>query len=91
MPKCRNCGRPIIWAKTPRGKRMPLDASPSPEGTLCLVADLISFLKSVHLEMLRGDGTPLYTSHFQTCPKRPVRKKVKPEPEVDASKNEPPF
>ncbi len=60
---CRSCGAPIIWAKTEKGKAMPLDAEPAQTGTLWLFAGVVQ----------TGDqppavNGPTYTSHFATCP-----------------------
>src|SRR5436190_23930286 len=34
---CRSCGRPVWWATTTHGKRMPVDAAPAPDGNLIIV------------------------------------------------------
>lgn len=65
MSACRSCGREIIWATSPAGRRLPLDARPV----------------NPHVYRLRGhDETPqaegvafeaqgaVYVSHFLTCP-----------------------
>lgn len=40
MTTCRHCGARIRWVVTAkRGKPMPLDAEPSPEGNVVLRAD----------------------------------------------------
>lgn len=64
---CRSCGAPVIWTVTERGKRMPVDADPDPQG-------------NIRLEQSTGDapltavytrewtaGAELYVSHFATC------------------------
>lgn len=62
--RCRYCGAPIIWCLTTKGRRMPLDAVATRDGT-------------VHLDpttgrcQVVGIGSPeqqRYTSHFVTCP-----------------------
>jgi hypothetical protein len=69
---CRSCGAEIIWARTERGSRMPMDARRvmgndknlfvlrdhhSPEGPLAIAAWGLDW---------RSD--PHYRSHFATCP-----------------------
>jgi len=34
---CRSCGAPVWWAWTTNGKRMPVDAAPTPDGNLMAV------------------------------------------------------
>lgn len=72
MSVCRTCAAPILWARTERGKRIPLDVdayvgedarglfvlreADDPEGPLALAAWGL-------------EGTePHYRSHFSTCP-----------------------
>lgn len=74
--ECRSCGQPIRWAITADGKRMPLDANPTPDGNL-----VASVVKTAGGEELRvrpympdlerlADGTlrNRWSSHFRTCP-----------------------
>jgi hypothetical protein len=54
--KCRSCGAEIIWARTKKGKPIPLDRSPTMtryvrEGTSDLVVQRTT-----------------YQTHFITCP-----------------------
>lgn len=72
MSACRSCSAPILWARTERGKRIPLDAEPyggddtrglfvlreldDPEGPLAIAAWGLDGLE------------PHYRSHFATCP-----------------------
>ncbi len=71
MSNCRSCNADILWARTERGSRMPLDAEPvdstgrnlfvlrdksSSEGPLAIAAWGLA-----HTE-------PHYVSHFATCP-----------------------
>jgi hypothetical protein len=60
MSTCRTCHTPIIWAKTPSGRPMPLDAEPSPQGNIVLRMDGIA--------IVGGEGSLRYTSHFANCP-----------------------
>lgn len=73
MSNCRSCGASIIWARTGRGKRMPLDAESvadvtaqglfvlrektNPAGPLALAAWGLDCFTDPH-----------YRSHFATCP-----------------------
>ncbi len=61
MPKhCVGCGAPIIWVKTPMGKRQPFDAKPEKRG--------------VPAGKTSKGGTPIfrmqdtYMPHHATCP-----------------------
>lgn len=72
MSACRTCNASILWARTERGKRIPLDAEPyegdddrglfvlrepdDPEGPLAIAAWGLDGLE------------PHYRSHFATCP-----------------------
>ena len=72
MSNCRSCGAEIIWARTERGKRMPMDAAP--------VSNHAQSGVFVLREMENPDGPlviaawglentePHYISHFATCP-----------------------
>lgn len=57
---CRSCGAPIVWGTwATSGKPCPLDAAPTADGRLALVAGKIHH---------HGGGAgPRYTSHFATC------------------------
>lgn len=66
MPLCRSCRKPVIWvvvAKT--GIRMPLDATPTPDGLVVLdgpQGTARALKKGEEYAGLR------YTSHHATCP-----------------------
>lgn len=76
MNACRDCFADVVWARTERGKRMPLDAAP--------VCDAIAETRGLYvlreLEHTAGplaiaawglEGTePHYRSHFDTCTAR---------------------
>lgn len=59
---CRSCGAPIIWAHTPNGKSMPLDAEPDPTGNIVLDDGTARVEPNQTLTGTR------HTSHFATCP-----------------------
>lgn len=64
MARCKSCGAEIVWVKTRSGKRMPLDARPTPNGNLEIdLADCVYFVTPD----LNAAGKR-YTSHFATCP-----------------------
>ncbi|HEY6547621.1 MAG TPA: hypothetical protein VI589_06935 [Vicinamibacteria bacterium] len=60
----------MIWARTGRGKKMPLDAEPSSAGNFVLEGDdqdpTTHRLPNDAAATYTGDK---YTSHFTTCPK----------------------
>jgi hypothetical protein len=73
VSRCRTCGADIQWALTTNGKRMPVDAEPTPEGNIRLrkidgevFADVVAPLSSDKLRL----------SHFATCPGAAKHRKV---------------
>lgn len=61
--ECRSCHAPIVWAKTTRGNRIPVDPDPVENGNLVFeTSDLYRRVRYV----TPGDGT--HVSHFATCP-----------------------
>lgn len=75
ISRCAGCGAQIIWAYTELGRRMPVDADPSPTGNVELHRigggyDVgAKVLGAAELEHARGAGSRLRTSHHATCPK----------------------
>lgn len=70
MSRCRSCQAEIIWAKTPRGKSIPLDAQPTTDGNV-MVADGVAHVLApdqlaVSLDLYSPDER--FTSHFASCP-----------------------
>lgn len=77
VAKCSTCGRAIIWAITPTGARLPLDARHAtfyyldgddvPPNAIPLTAEVMRGPKD-----LFGAAAPetphVYVSHFLTCP-----------------------
>jgi len=66
---CRSCGADMIWTVTRSGKKMPMDAEPSSNGTF----ELHEMANGeVHAEFVpekdRNADMDLYQSHFSTCP-----------------------
>ena len=70
VEKCRSCGSGIIWAITQTGKRIPVDADPTPDGSVRLVDEDGTVYARVRNKNHAKDptGTTLRTSHFATCP-----------------------
>lgn len=70
---CRSCGAPVIWAKTEKGKSMPVDANavdpPDTGNILLTLEDGVLTAKYV----LSASGLRL--SHFATCPQAPSWRK----------------
>jgi hypothetical protein len=70
---CRSCGAEIWWAYTAQGRRVPLDADPTPSGNLYVV-DVPDtpvedpFVAVVTKYRQPPAGAPLYQSHFASCP-----------------------
>ena len=71
--RCRSCDAPMYWAMTNKGRRMPINPQPSPQGNVHLfkVHDMLkaAILGAAQLALARERGQTLYTSHFATCPK----------------------
>lgn len=64
MSICGSCKRPIIWAVTEKGKRIPVDVETVPEGNVVLED------RPGHAPLARvvGKGRGDRISHFATCP-----------------------
>ena len=67
--KCRSCNAEIVWVKTANGKSMPIDAQPYEDGNLALVDGMA-------LVATEPKGSPLYKSHFATCPNAKQHRKA---------------
>lgn len=65
---CRepSCGAKIIFALSPKGKPLPIDAIPTPDGSY-VVAGLDSRNKLLLRVAEPGDVLQRYTSHYKTC------------------------
>lgn len=72
--RCSSCRRPIEWALTEAGKRIPLDPAPVPDGNL--VIERRDLDGTPHVRYLTKAGADLFTdanaerrvTHFATCP-----------------------
>lgn len=73
MSACRNCGQPILWARTERGNRMPLDAEPIADprlehGPVFVLRDRHSAEGPLAISAWGLEGTePHHRAHFDTC------------------------
>lgn len=63
---CRSCKAEVVWAKTERGKRMPMDAEPSLRGTFRLEQRGTEGTLAVFVKPGDRSG-PLYMSHYASC------------------------
>lgn len=67
---CRRCDAEILWGITAKGKRMPIDLEPRPDGNLAVYRDPNAQLRVRVLEAglkpepYERPGMP----HFATCP-----------------------
>ena len=72
VKKCRSCAAPILFAKLVGdndGRANPIDAEPSERGNIRLFGDgRYVVLNRDEADRYRLAGTPLYVSHFATCP-----------------------
>lgn len=79
MKRCDTCGAPIFWSATISGKKMPIDAEPTPEGLLVILPPKDDLPKSLGtavdfrvgtdaVNKMLAEGCPRWTSHFATCP-----------------------
>jgi hypothetical protein len=67
--RCRSCRAEIVWATTGAGKAMPVDAEPVDDGNVLLDEDDgYLFATVVSPGQIPLDGSPLYASHFASCP-----------------------
>ena len=76
IAQCSACGASIIWAETSAGARMPVDASPVPEGNVMLfptidrkwLAIVMGVSEAKGRDLLKANPRDRYVSHFATCP-----------------------
>ena len=67
MKFCRSCGARIEFAVTEKGKRMPLDHQPDPNGKL--VWDRLAGTVRYYSDVISlGPNEVRMTSHFASCP-----------------------
>lgn len=69
MSACRSCGAPIIWARTPSGRTIPIDRQPTDDGNVRVTYDgHKAHAQVVGKPDLFTADEPRHTSHFATCP-----------------------
>jgi hypothetical protein len=70
--ECRSCHAKIVWAVTTKGRPIPIDPEPVPDGNIILEPRGTSWrpLPPLATVWTHGaqDGVVLYKSHFATCP-----------------------
>lgn len=67
--QCSTCAAPIIWATTERSlKPMPVDAEPSPAGSVQLIPREGRTPLARVIPAKDRFAKRLHTSHFVTCP-----------------------
>lgn len=77
--QCRSCGADMVWVVTRKGKKMPLDPKPDPDGGFVYDGDTDDGTPKVRF-IPEGPGRALhegdrYTSHFSTCPNADERRR----------------
>lgn len=57
---CRSCRAPVRWVVTSKGKKMPIDDEPAPNGN-------IEIQKGVAVYVRAEENVARFWSHFATC------------------------
>lgn len=68
---CRSCKADIVWTRTPKGKNMPIDSTPVPDGDWMLEEGEDGKPNAVHASNIHGaleGDMARYQSHFKSCP-----------------------
>lgn len=75
---CRTCGAPVLWVKTEKGARMPLDPEPVEGGRVIIAMGPQMGQETAHTETRGETGVRLkckepaartaYMPHHATCP-----------------------
>lgn len=72
VSRCRSCDQEMLWARTTKGKAMPLDPEPVPDGNVQISHDghelTATILAKDRLEAARVAGARLYRPHHISCP-----------------------
>lgn len=77
MPACSSCGANIVWIKTPKGKSMPLDATPNPEGNVVIRDGLAVVLTAAEKAVVPSVGPRRWLPHWVGCPSAQTHRKEK--------------
>jgi hypothetical protein len=73
MARCRDCGLPIRFARTRKGRQMPIDPRPHPDGNV-LLDEFGSVRRVLGKDEPRPTDEVFYIVHRATCPRpRPKR------------------
>jgi hypothetical protein len=91
MSACRHCGADVLWAITAKGRKMPVDPEPRPDGNLAVYRDHLGQLRcrvvtrSISGEMTMESYERPAMPHAATCPGKMPAPPKKPLPEGVAS------
>jgi len=76
---CRSCGAPIRWARTEKGRPIPLDLDAVRDGNVDVVwiggERVAIVLGSADAAAAQIAGHDLYKTHFATCPNAPEHRR----------------
>lgn len=72
---CRSCRKPIFFALTEKGHRMPIDPEPRMDGSLIVTEEVDG--PTCRAAPLDFSG-PRFLSHFATCPQAAQHRKPTP-------------
>lgn len=92
---CRGCNRQILWVRTRKGKRMPIDPFPNgKQGNVILageekIAHVFRSPEEARAYQFMHEGDGPYTSHFHTCRDAERFRKRKPAPKPIVQEPEP--
>jgi hypothetical protein len=76
VAECSSCGATINWAKTIKGRPIPLDPDPSPQGNVILSEEGTALVyRDPSAVAPRYANEPHYLSHFATCPNADTHRK----------------
>lgn len=78
---CKGCRGEVLWAISPAGKRIPIDAAPNPNGEYVIArSDVYGYRALARFDASVSDsGKPVrrFTSHFKSCPYAPCYSKAR--------------
>lgn len=67
--RCSSCDAQIVWTTTERGSKMPVDATPTDDGTVAVWVEgpvvRSSVISRLAPHLIKGTR---HKSHFATCP-----------------------
>jgi len=70
MARCRDCGVEIVWARTPRGRNIPLDYRQDDgqgRDLFVIVGGVAVVVREVQRAEVRANGGRLYPPHRRFC------------------------